>query len=158
MENTIVKKRNRGNNNTTVSNSKRGRYNKTAKKGIRFNNAALRVRTYEVEPGSRMTPVVSAVRRGRIYKNVPVRSEADQAETLATAKIVGDLSSYYNSPEHMKQTAVSAHGIPNVIRPNVVRAIDRAYGPYQKNLLREEAAARLKQAASKKDPHYMDVD
>jgi hypothetical protein len=157
MENIIVKKRNRGNNNT-VSNSKRGRYNKTAKKGIRFNNAALKVRTYEVEPGSRMTPVVSAVRKGRIYKNVPIRSEADQAETLATAKIVGDLSSYYNSPEHMKQTAVSAHGIPNVIRPNVVRAIDRAYGPYQKNLLREEAAARLKQAASKKDPHYMDVE
>jgi len=157
MENIIVKKRNRGNN-TTVSNPKRGRYNKTAKKGIRFNNAAPRVRTYEVEPGSRMKPVVPAKRKGQAYNNVPVRSEANQAETLTTAKIVGNLSSYYNSPEYMKQVALSAHGISNVIRPNIVRAIDRAYGPYQKNLLREEAAARLKKVAAQKDPHYMDVE
>jgi hypothetical protein len=157
MENIIVKKRNRGNN-TTVSNSKRGRYNKTAKKGIRFNNAALRVRTYEVEPGSRMAAVVSAKRVGRTYKNAPVRSEANQAETFATAKLVGNLSRQYNSPDDMKRVAVSARGIPNEVRPNVVRAIDRAYGPYQKNLLREEAAERLKRAAAQKDPHYMDVE
>jgi len=156
MENTIVKKRNRGNN--TVSNSKRGRYNKTAKKGIRFNNAALRVRTYAVEPGSRMMPVVSAKRKGQTYKTAPIRSEANQAETLATARLVGNLSSYYNSPEHMKQAASSAPGIPNVVRPNVVRYIDRAYGPYQKNLLREEVAERQKRQAAQKDPHYMDVE
>jgi hypothetical protein len=58
----------------------------------------------------------------------------------------------------MKRVAVSARGIPNEVRPNVVRAIDRAYGPYQKNLLREEAAERLKRAAAQKDPHYMDVE
>jgi hypothetical protein len=97
-----------------------------------------------------MKPVVETQRRGRTYAGVPARSAENQTRTLLVAQIVGNLSKQYDSPEHMKRAAL---GLPDDLRPHVVRYIDRSYGTYQKNLLRHEMMIR----AAKRVP-YMNVE
>jgi hypothetical protein len=119
--------------------AKRIRLNTRKAPSLRFSEGGPSVRLYEVNSGSALKPVVQEPRRGRTYKNVPARSAENQARTLLVSRIVGNLSKQYDSPEDMKRTA---KGLPDDLRPLVVRYIDRSYTGYHINLLRQEMAER----------------
>jgi hypothetical protein len=106
---------------------------------LRFSEGGPTVRLYEVNAGVTMKPVGETVRRGQTYAGVPARSAENQTRTLLVAQIVGNLSKQYDSPEDMKRAAL---GLPDDLRPHVVRYIDRSYTGYHINLLRQEMAER----------------
>jgi hypothetical protein len=124
--------------------AKRIRLN-TRKAPLRFSEGGPSVRLYTVNSGAALKPVVQESRRGRTYAGVPARSVENQTRTLLVAQIVGNLSKQYDSPEHMKRAAL---GLPDDLRPHVMRYIDRSYGTYQKNLLREEMILRASKRAT----------
>ena len=125
--------------------AKRLRLNTRKAASLRFSEGGPSVRLYEVNSGAALKPVVQEARRGRTYKNVPARSAENQTRTLLVSRIVGNLSKQYDSPEDMKRAAL---GLPEDLRPLVVRYIDRSYGTYQKNLLRGEMMERASKRAT----------